>query len=331
MKRRQFLYTSASVVCSPLLTGTAASASTGERKVDFGRVAVSLSRDLGTDNLKPQLHDLADVICTGSEAVHWDTSEDLLGTIEETDSTARRLKFVIEALHERGLATAIERDWVTEIRSGLTPAMRVIPLVGGFNNVYKAAKELHEADAPPSEISQSTYDQFKFALLAFGLEVGLFYVGAPYKMAWTGTRFISNRTVLRLGRWVDYRMIALVMSEIHVTIRAAVYAEINDDNLESTWEYAQTLKTTVEEFKQWAQEQDIKTEDGRSYLETVDLELQTPDIAQYEFVVDEVAGELTVEDIEGEFVVTEGTVSSEEAADESEGGLIPLPVDGFGL
>lgn len=298
--------------------------------MDVGQLTVSLSKDLGTDNLHPQLHDIADAIVTGSEAINWDDGDDLLNTIGETDTAARRLKFVIEALHERDLATSIERDWVMESQAGLAPATRVVPLVGGFNNVYKAAKQLHEAQAAPSEISQSTYDQFKFALLAFGLEVALYYVGAPYKMAWTGTRFISNRTILRLGRWVDYRIIALLMSEIHFTIRGAVYTQINNDNIESVLNYAQTLSKTIGEFRQWAEDQNIKTDDGRSYLETIDLELQASEIAQYKFVIDEVTGELTVEDIRGEFVVSESTISSEETSEESDEG-ISFPTGGFGL
>lgn len=93
---------------------------------------------------------------------------------------------------------------------------RCVPLLYSYNNFRTAACIVNE-DEP------ETVKNFLYATLAFGFEVALWSIGAPYKVAFSGTRYIANRTFLRFAKYGCRGCVAVAMSELHWAIRASVY------------------------------------------------------------------------------------------------------------
>lgn len=137
----------------------------------------------------------------------------------------RRVRFGIRTLNEYNITTAIDESMVLEIENSMRDKTRYIPLIGSFNNLQGAACELSQNPA------EKNVRGFIFAAMAFGLEVGMWQMQVPYKMAWNGTRFVSNRTFLRYAQGGCRGCIALVMSEIHWALRALPYSisELEED------------------------------------------------------------------------------------------------------
>lgn len=92
------------------------------------------------------------------------------------------------------------------------------------------------------------------------MEIELWSVGAPYKMAWRGTRFIANRTFLRFAHYGCTRCIAFAMSELHWGIRATLYGDVvEEDKIVFVWNEIQDLKDfagTLEEEEDYNMDMD---------------------------------------------------------------------------
>ena len=318
MDRRQFLYKTVGVGTLPLF---AQSASATEPEIaDFGKLVTTTYTGLpkNKQELEPALMDIAETIHTEFSKLEWEDSNQILSEIGGSDKAARRLEFLIEILHNHGLADYLDEAWVAAFRNNISSVTRILPLLGSFNNLYHAAKTLDKAADQPPEPPTKQYDTFAFALIAFCLEVGLFYISAPYKMAWKGTRFVSNRTLLRTGRWVDNRIIGFAMSELHWKIRSGLYEHINKNSIGSVFEYSKSLADRVKELEQFAKAEVTDKETGEPYVNTLSMDVHWWEISKYDFVKKRINKNFEEEDIEGKITASKNRYSSKKSdGDES--------------
>jgi hypothetical protein len=113
----------------------------------------------------------------------------------DTNELLRRVQFGIRILNEHQLTDAIDESMLATTRETLGKGTKYLPLLGSFDNLRRAACAVEPPDRNPEDV-----EDFLYATAAFGLEVVLWSIGAPYKMAWCGTRFVSNRTFFRFAR-----------------------------------------------------------------------------------------------------------------------------------
>lgn len=167
----------------------------------------------------------ANRLCSTKEAIAEETIEAVAEKGERVDRALIRAKFGARALTELNLTSAIDESMIVAGRQTVDEYTKYLPLLGSFNNL-RAASCAVNADNPES------IKRFLFAALTFGVEVTLWSIGAPYQMAWKGTRFVSNRTFLRLAKHGCQSCVALAMSELHWAIRGSVYAadEVASEN-----------------------------------------------------------------------------------------------------
>lgn len=186
----------------------------------------------------------ANELCSARKAV----SEDVLTAVVDSGSSVsdvvRRLQFGVRLLNEYNITDKIDESMVESGRRDLSDYTRYLPLIGSFNNLCDAACAVETPDPNPEAVKE-----FLFATAAFGLEVTLWTIGTPYKMAWSGTRFIANRTFLRFARYGCQGCVALLMSELHWAIRGSIYGEVvTESNVEFVWDQIQELKNEAEEI-----------------------------------------------------------------------------------
>jgi hypothetical protein len=219
--RRAFLMGTAGVVGGASVAVPAVATSADEwHSVDFERLVESTFASLPDDS-----SDLRDGLATLAGAIHQELSpvteraiRQAAKSVSKASSLARRTQYAIDILHNNDLARYLDDAWVATFRSKIGVVTRFLPLVGGFNNLYHHAEVLDTAVENNwfiSGVDGEKFENFGYSLAAFALEVGLWWFGAPFKMAWKGTRFVSNRTLLRALNYLDNRLVALVMSEIH--------------------------------------------------------------------------------------------------------------------
>lgn len=169
-------------------------------------------------------------------------SEETLTAIEETGELAhdsiRRARFGVRLLVEYGLTDVLEESMLKPKEQDVRKFTRYLPLLGSFNNCLNAACAVDEN-------KPETIERFLIAVVAFGLEVALWYVGAPFRMAWRGTRFIANRTFLRLAKHGCRACVAFAMSELHWAIRGTAY---NLDEIATEKEYVLKKLSKLYEF-----------------------------------------------------------------------------------
>jgi hypothetical protein len=152
--------------------------------------------------------------------------ESIIDDISRINTHLRRIRFGVQILNEHNITQAIDVSMVKAISNQATPITRFLPLLGSFNNLQIAACEVG------SKPSDNEVRNFLYACLAFGLEVGFWYSGSPFKMAWRGTRFVSNRTFLRYANHGCNGCIALIMSELHWALRAVPYSITSKQKVE---------------------------------------------------------------------------------------------------
>jgi len=186
----------------------------------------------------------ANELCSARKAI----SKEVLNTVVDgsgsVSDVVRRLQFGIRILNEYNITDKVDESMIETRRQDLSDYTRYLPLVGSFNNLCEAACAVETPDPNPEAVKD-----FLFATAAFGLEVALWTIGTPYKMAWSGTRFIANRTFLRFARYGCRGCIALLMSELHWAIRSSIYGEVvTESNVEFVWGQIQNLKTEAEEI-----------------------------------------------------------------------------------
>lgn len=186
----------------------------------------------------------ANRLCQAQRTISEPVLQSVVEGIKSADSIIRRLTFAVRTLTEYDITTKIDEAMIEAGREDLSDYTRYIPLVQSFNNLCSAACAI-ETPAPNSEAIRA----FLVAVVAFGAEVALWTVGAPYKIAWGGTRYIANRTLLRFARHGCRGCIALLMSELHWAIRGSVYGEVvTESNLEFVWDRIQELQHAAERW-----------------------------------------------------------------------------------
>lgn len=215
MKRRKVLKLVAS---SPVVIAYSTQSAAGESNGDVLEEV--------TDNFFSPLQDsedktgsivsCANEFCRTQKEISSETIDTILESGEMTGDGIRRARFGIRLLREYDITDAIEESMLESGARSVNRYTRYLPLLGSFNNCRQAACAVDE-DKP------ETIERFLYASLAFGIEVALWYYGAPFKMAWRGTRFIANRTFLRLARHGCRSCVAFAMSEIHWALRGTVY------------------------------------------------------------------------------------------------------------
>lgn len=196
-----------------------------------------------SDDKKGTIVSCANGFCQSKKAFSMDNLDAIEETGEFADEGIRRARFGVSLLNEHGLTDVLEESMLESKERNLRKYTRYLPLLGSFNNCLEAACAVNE-DRP------ETIEHFLIAVVAFGIEVCLWYVGAPFKMAWRGTRFVANRTFLRLAKHGCRTCVALAMSEIHWAIRGSVYSV---DEIATEREY---IVQKIAELQKFAQQID---------------------------------------------------------------------------
>lgn len=265
MKRRTVLKTvGAGAALSSVPTASVGAAPDSESLEDF---LEEFSNDFfaqlrESEDVQGSVVGCANEFCEAFKDIPREGLNTVIESSETVDHGLRRAKFGVQILTETGLTDAVSGSMITTGARLSNKATRYTPLIGSFNNCRQAACAVDE-DEP------ETIKKFLFAVFAFGFEVGLWSYGAPYQMAWKGTRFVSNRTFLRLARNGCNRCVALVMSELHWAIRGSIY---NADEF-VTENKAQFVITELSDLQSWADKKNIDVEiptdeaTVRSYVE----------------------------------------------------------------
>lgn len=240
MNRRTFLKTTAiaPIATSGIVTAQESdvvnAVSTGyfdalpETKVERNKTVIKCANDL----------------CKAQKTVSEETINAVVTSGSSADKVIRRLQFGVRILNEYNLTDKVDASMIAAERRDLDDYTRYLPLVASFNNLCTAACAVDTPDPNPESVKG-----FLFAVTAFGMEVALWTIGTPYKMAWSGTRFIANRTFLRFARHGCRGCIALAMSELHWAIRGSVYGEVvTESNVEFVWNQIQKMKRDAEEW-----------------------------------------------------------------------------------
>lgn len=289
MGRRAFLTTSAGVVGggAAIQRGFASSGHLQE-DIDFEQLVRSVFESVpdGTSELRNVLADLAGLLRENLAPFTPDAIGEAIQSVSKASSAARRLKYGIEILHNNDIAQYLDDAWVVAFRNKIGVITRFLPLVGSFNNLYGHARTLDKAVQNNwilSDVNEEKFELFGYSLAAFCLEVGLWYVGAPYKMAWKGTRFVSNRTLLRGINYLDNRVVALLMSEIHWKIRETLYESINADNVDATVEELSYYMSRFDGLQHAARDYELRNESA-SYIQEVDVSISRSDLRQFDFI-----------------------------------------------
>jgi hypothetical protein len=215
MERRTFLRSAgggASALVGLSAPASASSLQLSDIPIQFFDSLVSLSEN----RREPALIQCADALCA-DEYISTKTTEEIGTDLASLNDQIRRVRFGVEMLNEYGITTAIDSSMVLSAEQSVRSKTRYVPLVGSFNNLQRKSCQLNQTR------TKNNARDFLFACIAFGLEVGMWQAQIPYKLAWRGTRFVSNKTFLRYARESCRRCIALVMSEIHWALRALPY------------------------------------------------------------------------------------------------------------
>lgn len=192
----------------------------------------------------------ANELCRGTAFVTERELSTLVEGGELSEDIIRRVQFTVRILNELDITHAVDEAAVASSRWTLDDVTKYVPLIGSFNRLRKAACAINPPNPDPEHLQD-----FLIAVIAFGIEVALWTSGAPYKMAWNGTRWISNRTFLRLTRYGCHGCIAFAMSELHWAIRASVYGHgITESRIEFVWEKIQELDADAE---RWGYDADL--------------------------------------------------------------------------
>ncbi|WP_144240120.1 hypothetical protein [Haladaptatus cibarius] len=208
--------------------------------------------------------------------------EALFTTSSAARTDLRSVGRLLEALHEHGIATYIDENYLYALGGKADIALRYAPLIGSMNNVLRAAEKFANAS---KRNRGNEYELFVIAIVCFCLEVGLFYVGAPYKLAWKGTHqlfFARSGTLFRLARYGGDRFVGFIMSEVHYELREALF----DDAI--TADKAQWIVDNVNKNHEIPEFTSIRN-DSAKYVGEVEG-FTKDDLKQYEFAEEFVGG-----------------------------------------
>lgn len=217
------------------------------------------------------------------------TTQDFETLFSSTNAARTDLRSVgrlLEAFHEHGLASYIDENYLYALGGKADVVLRYAPLIGSMNNVLKTAETF--ANAPEGD-RRGEYELFVLTIVCFCLELGLFYVGAPYKLAWKGTHkifFARSGTLFRLGRYGGDRFVGFIMSEVHYELREALF-----DNVVAA-DKAQWVIEQVNEQHEIPEFTSLRDE-GSEYVENVQ-EFTKDELKQHEYAQEFIKGSAQV-------------------------------------
>jgi hypothetical protein len=283
MRRRAFLKTGAAIGVGAASVGTATATGTPDSVGTHFFDAIG-----GADNRAGQVMDDAATRLVDDPDVQ--SLEAQVGEIRDagtvTEDAVRRTARVADILAEVGLTDKIDGSMVRDVERTARSATQFLPLLGSAANLYESATAVRE------RATSENRQKFLTSALAFGLEVALWKTGAPFQMAWIGTRFIANKTFLRFARHGCASCIALSMSELHWAIRELPYAVVESttvsfvvDKLDELAEFATELAYDVDIDLSWSDveallesEEDIREDVVTKHAEGGEEDSLWPDI-----------------------------------------------------
>ena len=240
MNRRTFLKSTGASVSGLAVASTSAKASAAnldELPLGF----FGAFEQIESASREQALKQCANALCVEDQLPNEETGE-IGESLENINHQLRRVRFGIRTLNEYRITTAINESMVQTLEQDMRDYTRVVPLVGSFNHLQETACQV--GSAPTDEHLQ----EFLYGLMSFGLEVGMWHSTAPYRMAWNGTRFVSNRTFLRYAREGCGGCIAFVMSELHWALRAVPYQLVSHDVVEFAYREIRDLAMAAREY-----------------------------------------------------------------------------------
>jgi hypothetical protein len=248
MNRRRFLkvFTASSATALP----TSASAQQQPVVPDSGtveRLLIGFFDPLPNDPVERRevCYAAAEQVCAEPSQLREVDLDEARADASGANELFRRLDFTVQVLEDTGVTDKLDNAWIAAKRGEIGRFTQFLPLVGSAINCHAAACDVERGNP-------ETLESFMYAVLAFGIEVALFQIQAPYKMAWSATRFVHNRTLLRLLRHAcGNRCLAFAMSEFHWEVRSRIFTNVvTADNLELLVAEAESLETfAAEEVK----------------------------------------------------------------------------------
>jgi hypothetical protein len=215
-------------------------------------------------NLATEIHQSEQ---SASNTLNRYSTEDIVATVNTASAARTDLRSfsrLVEVLHENNLAKIIDVSLLNSIGKRADIVVRYAPLLGSVNNVLNKAeafataiKERTEFSDGLSELQRTRYLDFVLSIACLCLEVGLIWVGAPFKLAWKGTHqifFARSGTLFRLGRYGGDRFVAFFMSEVHWELREALFDDV------VTTEKARWVTNEVNEFRREPQFTELKND-----------------------------------------------------------------------
>lgn len=276
MRRRTILKAAAG---TPILGSNAAVAK--ESKVVY-RVSESYFRSL--PETKPERNeaviDCANHLCQAKKVISKGSIDAAVEAGETAEDVVRRVRFGVRILNEYNMTNTVDESLIARGEEKMKKATAYIPLLGSFNELLKSACAVEYPEPEPGQVKD-----FLYASLAFGIEVALWSIGVPYKMAWRGTRFVSNRTLLRFAKYGCRGCVAIAMSEIHWAIRASVYNHGVTENrvkfvagrIRELKHFAETVNYEVDlEFSEEEIRSTLNKQENRSLFDQLTPDLPDP-------------------------------------------------------
>lgn len=254
MRRRAYLK---GVAASALIVSAADVAAAEETTPSIERRYFDAFGEVDEANKKDVLVGCADSLCLDIGAASGSVAQ-VIEKSEDLNEQIRRVRFGARILNEQNITSVIDASMVGSVEQKVKDVTRFMPLLGSVSNLRAAACAVDDPPRPEQ------VERFLYAALAFGVEVTLWYTGAPYKMAWRGTRFVSNRSFLRFANYGCNGCIALLMSELHWGLRAVPYNLASEDTVPF-------VKARLNELQKTAREIDYEADIDYSEQELRDL------------------------------------------------------------
>lgn len=237
MKRRGYLKSAGSIAIFPI-DSFFLQQKTSDQLDTIAREFFDALPDSETERSEA-VTDCANALCTAQRAV----SKEVIDLVREGGATVddfiRHLRFGIRTLNEFNITTAVDETTLERSQRATSKLTQYLPLLGSFNNLCDAACKVETPNPDADQVQK-----FLFAAIAFGIEIGLWSVGAPFNIAFKGTRFVANRTFLRFTRHGCRGCVALAMSEIHWAIRGTIYSDgVTQSNVQFVYKQITELQS----------------------------------------------------------------------------------------
>lgn len=249
------------IAASPFVAGGPSIASAQEVSIENG--FFSALSGVSESEQKEAFIGCANALCGNVER----SERQINKIVSQTDALKRhlrRVRFAVRILNDQQITSAVDESMVRSVEVDYNKVARFVPLIGSLNNLQATACAI---DDPPKP---SQVEQFMYACLAFGAEVALWYSTAPYRMAWSATRFASNRSILRYANHGCNGCIVAVMSELHWGLRALPYNVTSEDKIEFISRKLDELHAEAREID-YAVDVEFTEEEIRELVDSTDL------------------------------------------------------------